>query len=84
MSSTCATKPNTRAGHVSGSLNIPLDELRFRLDEVPKGIRIHLHCRSGFRSHLALRILKGSGYEDVINVTGGYLAILADGGFSLE
>ncbi len=71
-------------GHVSGSRNIPLDELRFRLDEVPKGRCIHLHCRSGFRSHLALRILKDNGYQDVVNVTGGYMAILADGGFNLE
>ncbi len=71
-------------GHVAGSLNVPLDELRFRLDEVPRGIRIHLHCRSGFRSHLATRILKENSYENVVNVTGGYLAILADGGFDLE
>jgi rhodanese-related sulfurtransferase len=72
------------AGHVAGSLNVPLDELRFRLDEVPRGIRIHMHCRSGFRAHLALRILKEKGYEDLVNVTGGYMAILADGGFELE
>jgi NADPH-dependent 2,4-dienoyl-CoA reductase/sulfur reductase-like enzyme/rhodanese-related sulfurtransferase len=71
-------------GHVSGSLNVPLDELRFRLEEVPKGRRIHLHCRSGFRSHLALRILKENGFENVVNVTGGYLAILAEGGFDLD
>ena len=71
-------------GHVAGSLNLPLDELRFRLDEVPKGIRVHLHCRSGFRSHLATRILMENGFDDVVNVTGGYLAILADGGFDLE
>ena len=71
-------------GHLAGSLNLPLDELRFRLDELPKGIRLHLHCRSGFRAHLALRILKGRGYEDAVNVTGGWLAILAEGGFDLE
>jgi NADPH-dependent 2,4-dienoyl-CoA reductase/sulfur reductase-like enzyme/rhodanese-related sulfurtransferase len=70
--------------HIVGSLNVPLDELRFRLGEVPRGIRIHLHCRSGFRSHLALRILKENGYDDLVNVTGGFLAVLADGGFELE
>jgi rhodanese-related sulfurtransferase len=72
------------AGHIAGALNIPLDELRFRLDEVPRGVRIHLHCRSGYRSHLGLRILKGNGFDDVVNVTGGYLAILAEGGFAIE
>ena len=41
-------------GHVPGAFNLPLDELRFRLDEVPRGVRVHLHCRSGFRAHLAL------------------------------
>jgi len=70
-------------GHISGSLNVPLDELRFRLGEVPRGERIHIHCRSGIRAHVALRILKGNGYDDVVNVTGGYLAILAEGGFDL-
>jgi len=71
------------SGHVAGALNIPLDELRFRLDELPKDVRIHVHCRSGFRSHLALRILKGNGFDDVVNVTGAYMAILAEGGFDL-
>jgi NADPH-dependent 2,4-dienoyl-CoA reductase/sulfur reductase-like enzyme/rhodanese-related sulfurtransferase len=71
-------------GHIAGSLNIPLDELRFRLAEVPRGLRVHLHCRSGFRAHLALRILKGNGYGDLVNVTGGYMAVLAEGGFDLE
>jgi NADPH-dependent 2,4-dienoyl-CoA reductase/sulfur reductase-like enzyme/rhodanese-related sulfurtransferase len=71
-------------GHIAGSLNLPLDELRFRLDELPRSVRIHIHCRSGFRSHLALRILNENGYEDVVNVTGGYMAILAEGGFELE
>ncbi|MGA2548497.1 MAG: FAD-dependent oxidoreductase [Rectinemataceae bacterium] len=70
-------------GHIAGSLNLPLDELRFRLDEVPRNVRIHIHCRSGFRAHLALRILNENGYEAVVNVTGGYMAVLAEGGFDL-
>jgi NADPH-dependent 2,4-dienoyl-CoA reductase/sulfur reductase-like enzyme/rhodanese-related sulfurtransferase len=71
-------------GHLVGAINVPLDELRFRLDEVPRGRRVHLHCRSGFRAHLALRILKEKGFGDVVNVTGGYMAILAEGGFKIE
>jgi len=71
-------------GHLAGAVNIPLDELRFRLDEVPAGVRIHVHCRSGFRAHLALRILKQSGFDDAVNVSGGYLAMVAFGGFSIE
>jgi rhodanese-related sulfurtransferase len=71
-------------GHLRGSVNLPLDELRFGLEEVPRDLRLHLLCRTGFRSHLALRILKENGYDEVVNVTGGWLGILAEGGFDLE
>jgi NADPH-dependent 2,4-dienoyl-CoA reductase/sulfur reductase-like enzyme/rhodanese-related sulfurtransferase len=70
--------------HIRGALNIPVDELRFRLDEVPRGRPVVVHCRSGFRSHLALRILKANGFPDVRNLTGGYVAVLAHGGFEIE
>ena len=71
------------AGHVAGSLNVPVDELRFSLAEVPRGRRVHVHCRSGLRSYLALRILKQGGFDDVVNVTGGFAAIQAEGGFDI-
>jgi NADPH-dependent 2,4-dienoyl-CoA reductase/sulfur reductase-like enzyme/rhodanese-related sulfurtransferase len=70
--------------HLKGAINIPVDELRFELDSVPKGRRIAVHCRSGFRAHLALRILKANGFSDVVNITGGYLSLVAEGGFELE
>jgi NADPH-dependent 2,4-dienoyl-CoA reductase/sulfur reductase-like enzyme/rhodanese-related sulfurtransferase len=70
--------------HVKGALHIPLDELRFRLDEIPRGEAIVLYCRSGYRAHLALRILKENGFQKVTNVTGGCVSIVADGGFQLE
>jgi rhodanese-related sulfurtransferase len=71
------------ASHLKGALNIPVDELRFRLDEVPRGRPIVVHCRSGFRSHLALRILKQNGFAEVRNLSGGYLSVLAHGGFDI-
>lgn len=70
--------------HIKDALNIPVDELRFRLSEVPRGRPIIVHCKSGFRSHLALRILKQNGWTDVRNMTGGYIAALAHGGFDIE
>jgi NADPH-dependent 2,4-dienoyl-CoA reductase/sulfur reductase-like enzyme/rhodanese-related sulfurtransferase len=70
--------------HVTGSMHIPLDELRFRLDEVPRDAAIMVHCRSGFRSHLALRILKENGWKNVRNITGGYVAMTALGGFPID
>jgi NADPH-dependent 2,4-dienoyl-CoA reductase/sulfur reductase-like enzyme/rhodanese-related sulfurtransferase len=69
------------ASHLARSTNIPVDELRDRLDEVPRDHRIHVLCRVGFRGHLAVRILKAAGYSDVVNVTGGFLSVLAEGGF---
>ena len=72
------------AGHLRGALNIPVDELRFRLDEVPRDRPLVAHCRSGFRSHLAVRILKENGWTDVRNLTGSWVAIAALGGFDIE
>jgi NADPH-dependent 2,4-dienoyl-CoA reductase/sulfur reductase-like enzyme/rhodanese-related sulfurtransferase len=70
--------------HLRGALNIPVDELRFRLDEVPRGRPLVVHCRSGFRSYLALRILKQNGFEEVRNLTGGFISVQALGGFDIE
>ena len=41
-------------------------------------------CRSGFRAHLALRTLKELGFADVVNVTGGWLSMQAEGGLETE
>jgi rhodanese-related sulfurtransferase len=71
------------SAHVRGALNIPVDELRFRLDEVPRDKPLIVHCKSGFRSHLALRILKENGWSDVRNLTGGLVAMTALGGFDI-
>jgi NADPH-dependent 2,4-dienoyl-CoA reductase/sulfur reductase-like enzyme/rhodanese-related sulfurtransferase len=70
--------------HIRGAMNIAVDELRFRLDEVPRDRPIVVHCKSGFRSHLALRILKENGWTDVKNLTGGYVIVKALGGFDTE
>ena len=70
--------------HVKGALHVPVDDLRFELEQIPKGRRLAVYCRSGFRAHLALRILRQRGFADVANVTGGYLSMVAEGGFELE
>jgi NADPH-dependent 2,4-dienoyl-CoA reductase/sulfur reductase-like enzyme/rhodanese-related sulfurtransferase len=72
------------SSHLRGALNIPVDELRFRLEEVPRGRPLVVLCRSGFRSHLALRILKQNGFDEVRNLTGGFIAATALGGFDIE
>jgi rhodanese-related sulfurtransferase len=71
-------------GHVPEALNIPVDELRNRLSEVPSDKKIYVHCAVGFRGHLAVRILKQHGFLNPFNVTGGYTSMKASGLFSEE
>jgi rhodanese-related sulfurtransferase len=66
-------------GHIDGALHIPIDELRARLHEIPAARRVAVYCRSGFRGHLASRILVQRGWRDVVNVTGGWLSIALGG-----
>lgn len=58
-------------GHIDGFRNIPVDELRERLEEIEKGRKVYVICQSGLRSYIAVRILEGSGYE-AYNFSGGY------------
>jgi len=60
-----------RRGHIEGFTNIPVDELRERLDEVEKGKPVYVICQSGLRSYIASRILEGSGYT-AYNFAGGF------------
>jgi rhodanese-related sulfurtransferase len=57
--------------NIPGSVNIPLRELRSRLQEIQKDQPIYLYCRVGFRSYLAYRILKQKGFEQVSILAGG-------------
>ena len=59
------------AGHIAGSVNIPLDELRERLGELPKDTAITVTCAVGLRGYIAARILAGHGFK-ASNLTGGY------------
>jgi len=58
-------------GHIPGAVNIPVDELRSRLGELPRDRRIAAYCQVGQRGYLATRILLRSGYS-AVNVGGGY------------
>ena len=60
-----------RHGAIPGSILIPVNELRDRLDEVPKGPLV-IHCAVGVRGHTATRILRQQGWDDVRNLDGGY------------
>lgn len=58
-------------GTIPGAVNIPLDDLRERLSEIPADRPLWLFCGIGLRGYLASNILKGYGYKDVRNLIGG-------------
>ena len=58
-------------GTIPGAINIPLDNLRERLADIPENRPVYLFCGVGLRGYLASNILKSKGYPDVRNLIGG-------------
>lgn len=58
-------------GHIPEAVNIPLDELRERIQELDSSKKLLVYCQVGFRGYTAVRILRQQGF-DVANLTGGY------------
>lgn len=65
------TRGEVAAGAIPGAINIPLDDLRERVAEIPAG-RVIVHCKVGQRGHTAVRLLEQLGRE-AVNLDGGYL-----------
>ena len=59
-------------GSIAGALNIPLDDLRGRLAELPSDKQIIVFCKVGLRGYLACRILMEKGVPNCVNLSGGY------------
>lgn len=66
------TKEEYDFGHIEGAINIPVDEIRSRLNEMPRDKKIIVYCAVGLRGYIASRILMQHGYTDVYNLSGGY------------
>lgn len=62
-------------GHIKGAKNIPLSQLRERVNEIPKDVPVYLHCRTGQRSYNAALALQNLGYTNVYNITGSFLGL---------
>ena len=64
-------------GHIKTAINIPLDDLRGRIEEirVSKDSPIYVNCESGARSYNAISILRNLGYTNLYNLTGGFMTI---------
>lgn len=62
------------AGHIPGSVNIPLNHMQARISEIPRGRRIAVHCAGGYRSSIAASILHQHGITNLIEMAGGLAA----------
>lgn len=68
-----------RSGKVPGALRLSGAELPWRVDEIPRNRRVAVYCGSGYRSSVAASVLRRAGYDEVVNVTGGFTAWKARG-----
>lgn len=66
------TKEEYQMGHINNAINIPINELRNRISEIPNDKKIILYCSVGLRGYIASRILLQTGYKEVYNLSGGY------------
>ncbi|MBK8304634.1 MAG: rhodanese-like domain-containing protein [Chloracidobacterium sp.] len=66
-------------GHAARAVNVPLDTISSKLDTLEKNEPVYLICQTGNRSKKAAAILKESGFNNVLNVTGGTVAWQAAG-----
>lgn len=58
-------------GALKGAINIPLDDMRERINEIPADKPVFLYCGVGLRGYLASNILRQNGFDDVRNLVGG-------------
>jgi NADPH-dependent 2,4-dienoyl-CoA reductase/sulfur reductase-like enzyme/peroxiredoxin family protein/rhodanese-related sulfurtransferase/TusA-related sulfurtransferase len=66
------TESEFSMGSIPSAINIPLDDLRKRISEVPTDKPVLIFCAIGLRGYLALKILTANGYTNVRNLSGGY------------
>ncbi len=66
------TEAEWQAGHVDGSLNIPLNRLPDRIADVPSGGELVIYCGSGYRSAIAASVLERNGIVDFYDMAGGW------------
>jgi len=73
------TAEEYQEGHLSGSINIPVDELRERMTEIPEDKDLWIYCQVGLRGYIAQRILMQARQQKVFNLSGGYRLLQISG-----
>ncbi|MFD2933820.1 MBL fold metallo-hydrolase [Spirosoma flavum] len=71
------------ATHLDGAINLPLDTLNDRMAEIPKEGSVYVHCAGGYRSMMALSILKARGFDNLIDIAGGFAAMQQTARFNI-
>jgi len=66
------TPEEVALGAIDGAINIPVDDIRSRIQEIPSDKPIYIYCAVGLRGYLASKILTAHGYKNVKNLSGGY------------
>lgn len=66
-------------GHIDGAINIPVQELEKRLNELSKDEEILIYCRTGNRSSQAVRILESNGYNKIFHMNEGITKWISEG-----
>ncbi|MBT3560245.1 MAG: MBL fold metallo-hydrolase [Flavobacteriaceae bacterium] len=61
--------------HIESSINSPLSQVHENLDLINTNEKLYVHCGSGYRSVIAISILKANGFDNLIDISGGYNAI---------
>lgn len=65
-------EPEWQAGHIASATWWPLDNFRVSSPEIDPSVPLAVHCKSGYRSMIACCLLQRAGFQNVINVTGGF------------
>jgi hydroxyacylglutathione hydrolase len=68
-----------QAGHLETAKNVPLDFINENLSELDKEQTYYIHCAGGYRSMIFASILKSRGFENVVDIQGGYKALVETG-----
>jgi len=65
-------EPEWEAGHIEGASWWPLDNFKVAPPEIDRNVPIAVHCKGGYRSMIACSLLLRAGFQNVVNVVGGF------------
>jgi glyoxylase-like metal-dependent hydrolase (beta-lactamase superfamily II)/rhodanese-related sulfurtransferase len=67
------------AGHIEAAMNLPLDEINERMDELDRKVQYYVYCAGGYRSTIFISILESRGFMNLVNVPAGFAVLQKEG-----